>query len=81
MPLNHANRLNVIIDDDDDRCLLLRILSRARLLGPGTFARLIRPLKMVHKKRIRLKLGIVDEAENGDLSFKQASYLYYQNRA
>ena len=41
------------------------------------FARLIRPLKMVHKRKIWLKLGIVDEAENGDPSFKQASYLYY----
>ena len=36
---------------------------------------------MVHKRGIGLKLGIVDEAENGDLSFKQASYLYYQSRA
>jgi hypothetical protein len=36
---------------------------------------------MVHKKRSQLRLGIVDEAENGDLSFKGASYLYYQSHA
>ena len=41
------------------------------------FARLIRPLKMFHKKGLGLKLGIMDEAENGDLNFKRASYLYY----
>ena len=36
---------------------------------------------MVHKRRSQLKLGIVDEAENGDLSFKGAFYLYYQSFA
>ena len=40
--------------------------------------RLIRPLKMVYKRGSELKLGIVDEAENGDLSFEGAFYLYYQ---
>ena len=45
------------------------------------FTGLIRPLKMFHKKRSQLKLGIVDEAENGDLSSKRASYLYYQSYA
>ena len=29
---------------------------------------------MVYKIERQLKLGIVDEAENGDLSFKRASY-------
>ena len=43
--------------------------------------RLIRPLKMIHKIGRQLKLGIVDEAENGDLSFKKAFYLYYQSSA
>ena len=43
--------------------------------------RLIRPLKMVHKIGRQLKLGIVDEAENGDLSFKKVFYLYYQSSA
>jgi hypothetical protein len=41
--------------------------------------RLIRPLKMVHKIERQLKLGIVDKAENGDLSFKKVFYLYYQS--
>ena len=41
--------------------------------------RLIRPLKVFHKMRRLLKLGIVDEAENGDLCFKGAFYLYYQD--
>ena len=36
---------------------------------------------MFHKRKIGLKLGIMDKAENGDLSFKQASYLYYQSHA
>ena len=36
---------------------------------------------MVHKKGVKLKLGIVDEAENEDLSFNGAFYLYYQSYA
>ena len=36
---------------------------------------------MFHKRKTGLELGIVDEAENGDLSFKQVSYLYYQSHA
>jgi hypothetical protein len=36
---------------------------------------------MVYKRGSELKLGIVDEAENGDLSFRGAFYLYYWNSA
>jgi hypothetical protein len=36
---------------------------------------------MVHKRGRKLKLGIVDEAENGDFSFERTSYLYYQRYA
>ena len=36
---------------------------------------------MMHKRGVKLRLGIVDKAENGDLSFKGASYLYYQSHA
>ena len=81
MPLNHANWLGVITDDDDNRCLLLQDLISSETARFWCFARLIRPLKVFHKRRIGLKLGIVDEAENGDLSFKQASYLNYQSHA
>ena len=36
---------------------------------------------MAHKIEMQLKLDIVDEAENGDLSFRGVFYLYYERSA